>query len=252
MAKHNNPYFEVQDFDELILKLEKFRVRVDTELERLVSTLQPQVNWIVILSKDARANALAHLGMLVDSTSLSLVFINEHLLPLNNSWWEEKHKPPFVGFDDSHKALMINTFNNAFIKFAFLHFLFSEIESSFRIFLRHLNPVAANGAKDDFSKVYKALKIEIKPTLKGSDNLINLLRESRNTIHNNSAYFNRNSSNDKQITYRGKIYEFKHGKPISFATWEWLFEMFEDILELYIKVIYDPKIIGVRSQITNP
>jgi hypothetical protein len=251
MTKHINPYFEVPNFDELINKLEKLRVKIDTELEKLVSILQPQANWNVRNSNDVRATTFAHLGMLVDSTNLSLTFINKHLLPLTNSWWKEKHKPPFEGFNDSDKAKTVNAFNNYFIKFAFLHYLFSEIESAFRILLRHLNPVVADNARA-FNRVYKGLKSEIVPTLDNSDELIDLLRESRNTIHNNSAYFNLNSSNDRQIIYKGRTYDFIHGKAINFVNWEWLLEMLDDVLDLHIKVIYDPRIIGVTSEISNP
>jgi hypothetical protein len=253
MPKHENLFFSMPDFDALIVQLEIIRPKIDSALDNLAKALNSQQsNWEAWNSNDARMNALARLGMLVDCANLSLTFINRHLLPLNNSWWQDIHKPPFEAFNDYHKSTTINTFNNAFIKFAFLQSLFSEIDNTFRIFLRQLDPSAANGAKDNFDSVYNCLKKKLKPSLDNSEDLVNLLRESRNTIHNNSAYFNKKSNNDLQITYKGKIYDLKHGKPIDFVSWEWLFEMLEDVLELFLKLIYNPQIVGITSQIVDP
>lgn len=253
MPKYDTPYFTMPDFDHLIAELERIRPKVDSELDKLATTLNnQQSDWEAWHSVDARMGALAHLGMLIDSTNLALTFISKHLLPLENIWWQEIHKPPFETFNDYHKSTTINTFNNAFIKSAFLQSLFSEIDSTFRIFLRHIDPLAANEAKNPFDNVYGALKSRIKPILDNSDGLINLLRESRNTIHNNSAYFNKKGNNNIQIIYKGKTYDFIHGKPIDFVSWEWLFEMLEDVLDLFVKVINAPQIITETNQIVDP
>lgn len=252
MSKYDNPYFSVPDFDDLILRLEIFRPKVDIELKALATTLnKQQSDWDAWTSKDSRMAALAHIGMLIDSTSLALTFIQEHLLPLDNDWWNETHKPPFAGFTDYHRAATVNTFNNAFIKLGFLQFHFSILDNSFRIFLRHIDPSVGRGATVEFRSVYSALKARTTSFPAYSDGLVDVLRIARNTIHNNGVYFNKDGLNE-QISYKGKTYDFINGRPIEIVSWEWLFEMLEDTLVLMVKVINDPQIISATTEIVDP
>jgi hypothetical protein len=252
MSKYDNPYFSMPDFDDLLSRLEGIRPKVDVELQALATTLNgQQSDWDAWTSKDSRMAALAHIGMLIDSTNLALTFMNEDLLPLENDWWNETHKPPFAGFNESHRAATVNTFNNAFIKQAFLQFHFSIIDTSFRIFLRHIDPTVCRGSTVAFRSVYTTLKARTTAFPTDSDALIDTLRITRNTIHNNGVYFNKDGLNE-QITFKGKTYDFLNGQPIEFVNWAWLFEMLEETLVLMVKVINDPQIISATTEIADP
>lgn len=245
MAVHESPFYALPDFDELIEKLSKIRPKIDASYEQVEKALtNPYEN-------DARLSAFVHLGLLIDSTTLALTFINKHLLPLNNSWWQEVYKPPFESFNDYHKSISINSFNNAFIKSAFLQTLLSTLDNHFRIFLRQIDPVACDGGAGQFANIYAALKSRITSFPAGSDDLINLLRIARNTVHNNGVYFHKSGTNE-QITYKGIVYNFAIGMPMDFVTWEWLIEILDDVQELLNKVVFDPQIIGVASEIIDP
>jgi hypothetical protein len=202
-------------------------------------------------TKDVRLTAFAHLAGLIDSTNLAFTFLNKHLLPLDNPWWEETYKPPFPEFGIYDRSINVNRLNNAFIKSAFLIKLFSEIESTFRILLRRLDPSACNAGTGSFYSVHEALKSRLTSFPPVSDDLIKTLRLSRNTVHNNGVHFDKSGRND-EVTYGGKTYYFLHGKPIDFVNWNWLFDMLDDVRKLLDSVVSDARIIEIPDLIPDP
>jgi hypothetical protein len=248
MPIHESPYFVLPDFDDLIERLEKIRPKIEADYDRFFERLSAIDQDA---SKDVRLTAFAHLGGLVDSTKLAFTFMNKHLLPLDNPWWVETYKPPFQPFDSYQRSVNINRFNNAFMKSGFLIKLFSEIESTFRILLRRLDPSACNAGTESFYSVHEALKSQLTSFPSDSDDLIKVLRLSRNTVHNNGVYFDKNG-NDDQVMHKGTTYFFRNGKPIDFVNWEWLIERLEDVRELFESVISDPNIIEITDLIADP
>jgi hypothetical protein len=220
------------------------RPKVDSEYNHLFEII-PNCS-----KDDARVTTIAHLRILIDSTNLAFTFITKNLLPLDNIWWQEVHKSPFVNFDDYHKSITVKNFNNGFLKVGFVQNLFSIFDSSFRIFLRELNPSAQRGATTEFYNIYTDLKNEITFPV-DSDELIKLLRLVRNTVHNNGVYFNKNGNND-QVIYQGVTYDFHYGKSVNFVHWEWLIDKFEKAQELLIQVVNKPRIIGISTEILDP
>lgn len=245
MHTNHSLFHTLPDFDLLIARLEQIRHKIESEYNRLASAI-PDCTW-----NDARITTFAHLGNIVDATNLAFTFMNEHLLPLENSWWQETHKPPFASFNDYHKSITINSFNNGFIKVGFVQNLFSILDSKFRIFLRELDPSAEKGATTEFYNIHVALKGKITSFPPDSDELIKVLRLIRNTIHNNGVYFNK-KGNDEKVTYKSTTYEFCHSKPINFANWEWLIDRLDDVRQLLELVVSDPKIISIPTEVTDP
>jgi len=239
----------VPDFEVLISTLEKLRVEIERDYDIYFARLLPAVGNQV--DKDVRLTAFAHLGGLVDSTLLAFTFIDRHLLPLDNIWWEEVYKPPFQPFDDYWRSVNINRLNNSFIKQGFLIKLFSEVESTFRILLREIDPLAANKGTASFPSIYQSLKKKLGSFPTDADDLLNLLRLSRNTVHNNGLYFHDSRPHD-QITYKGATYNFDFGKPIDFVNWEWLFERFEDVRKLFNAAISNSMVLDVPTLIADP
>jgi len=249
MSIHESPFFVLPDFDDLIAKLEKIRSEIERDYDRYYQRLSPTFGPEV--EKDTRLTAFAHLGGLVDSTKLAFTFMNHQLLPLDNPWWDEIYRPPFQPFDVYARSVNINRFNNAFIKLGFLIGLFSEIESTFRILLRQLDPSACNGGKASFPFIFDALKKQLGSFPADSDDLIKLLRLSRNTVHNNGVYFPE-SGKDDQVVYKSGTYNFVQGKPIDFVNWDWLFERLDDVRKLFNAVISNPKILDINVLIADP
>jgi hypothetical protein len=249
MTKHESPFFQLPDFDELIAIAENLRQSIEADYEGYFQRLLPVLGQQV--EKDVRLSVFAHLGGLLDSTLLAFTFINRQLLPLDNAWWDNVYKPPFRPFDAYARSVNINRLNNAFIKSAFLIELFSEIESTFRILLRRIDPGVCNGATTSFCSVYRALKKRIGSFPADSDELTDLLRLSRNTLHNNGVYFDERGHN-RQVSYNSGTYNFVHGKPIDFVNWHWLFERFEDVRRLCTTVISNPRIIELPDFIGDP
>lgn len=245
MTAFDSPHHALPDYADLINRLEQIRPKVEADIERLGKTI-PDCRL-----NDARLTTIAHVGQLIDSTNLAFTFIQNHLIPFDNRWWQEVHQAPFKNFTDYHKSIAINNFTVGFVKVGFVQNLFSIIDSTFRILLRELNPAAQKGATTEFFNIHSDLKKEITSFPPDSDGLINVLRLVRNTIHNNGVYFNRRGT-DETVTYKGTTYEFKHGKPIDFVTWEWLIDRLDDVRQLLVEVISDPKIISISKEITDP
>lgn len=241
MTIHKSHWHDFPDFDALIIKLEKMNLQIRTEYDHLLQTYS---------KNDARATTIAHLGILIDSTYLAFTFITKNLLPLDNIWWEEVHKSPFQSFNDYHKSVTVKNFNNGFLKVGFVQNLFSIFDSSFRIFLRELNPAAQKGATTGFNNIHTALKSVITFPA-NSDELIKLLRLVRNTVHNNGVYFDERGNNE-QVIYQERIYDFHHGQPVEFVHWEWLIDRLEEAQQLLIKIVNEPKIIDIPTEILDP
>jgi hypothetical protein len=234
---------EFPDFDVLIAMLERISSEVRAEYDRLLQTIR--YSW-----SDARLTTIANLGGVIDSTNLAFHFISKNLLPTNNPWWDI-YKPPFPGFNDLDKSSMVNGFNTGFVKVAFIQSLFATLDSKFRIFLRELASTACNGGTGAFLSVYRELRARLNTLPADADDLIDLLRHLRNTIHNNGVHFER-SGRDVHIPYRGRVYDFYHGRPVNFVNWELLIDRLDDVRELLFRVVNDPVIFGIPHGIIDP
>ncbi|MEP6743134.1 MAG: hypothetical protein ABJB61_11595, partial [bacterium] len=204
-----------------------------------------------ISEKDVRRTAFAHLANIVSFMTLSFYFINNHLLPPENEWWSKPPQQSLYGsYDVYNRSIAANSFNNAFSKYTVMHKLFGELESTFRQLLRKLDPSAANNATERITSVFKILCATIGDKPAESNELLKLLRLSRNTIHNNGVFYSKKQTDD-EVTYKGKTYQFKHGKPISFVNWEFLIDRVDDARQLLRAVITNPNIIAIEDEIPD-
>jgi hypothetical protein len=242
MTVHNTHWHDFPDFDDLIIKLEQMRSQIGIEYDHLLQDYS---------ERDARVTTIARLGILIDSTNLAFTFITKHLLPLDNIWWQEIHKPPFENFDDyRHKSVTVNNFSEGFLKVGFVQNLFSIFDSSFRILLRELDSDVSKYATYDFYQIHKDLGKKVTFPV-NSDKLIKLLRLVRNTVHNNGVYFNKNGKDD-EVEYQGVKYNFHHGQSVKFVHWEWLINRFEEAQQLLIQIVNDPKVTSRPNEIPDP
>src|SRR5258707_13350756 len=85
---------------------------------------------------DARLTLLNKFHNILKSAELALAFMGVYLLDEN--WWKDHHEP----VTPSTLNIIVSEYNQ-FAKIGFFHQFFGALESSYRIFLRRLNPDAA-------------------------------------------------------------------------------------------------------------
>jgi hypothetical protein len=137
-------------------------------------------------------------------------------------------------------------------KVGFVHALFSSIESSLRLFLRAMDPVACNGGMAEFKSIYDCLfssKLATAPT--DATQLLDLLRLVRNTIHNNGVYFNPRGGN-VTLSWQGQTFELRQGAPVNFVTWEFLLQVSDSLRMLLRQVVEDINLRNVTVVIDDP
>lgn len=239
-----SPHHEFPNYADLLDRVEQLRQLINADYDRLTKDI-PDCRWA-----DARLAAVGRLGMLLDDAYLSFTFISQHLLPLDNPWWRDVHKPPFAEFTDYHKSVTANNFNG-FTKVGFLQSLFSNFETHVRIFLRAVDSTAAGGATSTFDSVYGALRSRLSTFPPETDELVKLMSLTRNTVHNNGVFFP-TKCGDAQVTYKTVTYDFHFGKAIKFVSWEWLLDRLEDIWKLLVHIVYDPQIMSITDEVADP
>lgn len=193
-------------------------------------------------AKDARITVFSKLINVCNSTQLSFTFMSFHLTKLD--WWKQIAKSE-IPVNDAQ--IYANEYD-MFTKIGFIQFSFSSIESAFRLFVKSLDSSACNNGTAEFKSIYSWL---LKRTdLQSHENLLDLLRLVRNTIHNNGVYFHKSGLNES-VTYKGNDYNFNIGSPVDFMTWDFIFDLIGDVETLVIKVVKSD-IINEIDQIEDP
>ncbi|MBK9925739.1 MAG: hypothetical protein IPP66_10640 [Anaerolineales bacterium] len=186
---------------------------------------------------DARISVFSKCANVFGSVNLGMNFIMLNLT--SDEWWQSKSEQKIPDELIKHS---IHEFD-VFLKISFFHLFFSSIESSFRAIVQALDPQACNNGKSDFKNLYSWLLSRLK--LSRWNNLLDLLRCIRNTIHNNGIYFPKSGKNEK-ISYKGIDYNFVVGSKIGF-TWEQLLEFTSDVKDMLREIIESPEVASHAS-----
>jgi hypothetical protein len=219
-------HYVFPDFDPIVNRLVASRSAVEAD-RSLILKAKPDLT-----QKDVRVTAFMHLYHIVDFALVSISFLDAYLLPSDNEWWQQpKQQALFGSYDEWYREAIANSFNNAFVKYTFMHKLFGGIENAFRQLLRKIDPTAANNATADITGVFGALCKRIGNKPSGADELLKLLRLSRNTYHNNGVFYSEKQTDD-QVIYKGKTHHFKHAKPVDFLNWNFFIDRLDDVREL--------------------
>ncbi|MFP5380459.1 MAG: hypothetical protein ACLGHP_12080, partial [Vicinamibacteria bacterium] len=123
---------------------------------------------------------------------------------------------------------------------------FSMLETTFRALLRTLDPQACSRGTAPFDGVAKCLLKTHLDQPPDALALVDLLREVRNTVHNNGIYFHRDWQ-DKAVQFRGVTYNFQIGKSVDFVGGPFLVERLDDVRELLWAVVTHPNVIGIPT-----
>jgi len=233
--------FKSTELLQIVREIESLRDHTDNQ-KREIMLKYP--SWDVI--HDARLTIFAKVINVANSTQLALTFIGQHLL--DPFWWQNTAKEA-IPSDSAN--IYINEYNN-FTKIGFVQFVFSSIESGFRIFLRALDPTACNNGAAEFKSIYECLlKSKLSSTPKESIELLDLLRFIRNTIHNNGIYYSRAGTNE-QVIYKGRSYQFIYSKAVDFVTWGFIISVVRDLVDLAAQVVFDPNVVILSGTIQDP
>ena len=197
---------------------------------------------------DARRTAVNKLNNLFQVTGTTLVFVSDKLMNTDASPAKsEDGKTTPRAVRDYAKFYL-----ESFLKIAFFNSVFSALESSFRVFLRAIDPKAANAGKAAFKNVYECLlKSKLSACPLQAVELLDLCSAIRNTIHNNGVYLPPNGR-DKTINYKGHDYEFKYETQINYAHWDFLIDRADDLSQLLFAVIIDPNLKAINATISDP
>jgi hypothetical protein len=200
--------------------------------------------------KDARLLSLGKFINVCERTQFGLHILGKML----DDDWYQSNMDDETQQNPEYKMILTVEFEES-LKYGFGMSLFTVIESSFRIFLRAVDPTACRGATTPFASIHKCLLGSKQLNFPDADRqaaneLLEIVRLVRNLIHNDGVYFDE-CGNDKALTYRGIPYQFFHSKPVNFVYWALLLTLGEDIQRLLIQVITQPRIV-VQSQVTDP
>jgi len=238
-------HYVFPDFDPIVDRLVGSRSGIEVD-RSLVLNAKPDLT-----EKDVRVTAFTHLYHTVDFALISIRLLNDFLLPSENDWWQQpKQQALFGSYPDWYREAIANSYNNAHVKFTFMQLMFGEIENTFRQILRKIDPAAANNATADIGGVFRALCSRIGNPPTESEELVELLRLSRNTIHSNGVFYPRNQQ-DADVTYKSKTYHFTHTKPVDFLSWNFLIDRLDDVRELFTSVISNANIHGIADEIPD-
>jgi hypothetical protein len=188
--------------------------------------------------KDVRFTLFAKCVNVLNSTQLGMVHIQFNLT--QKQWWTSISKKPIP---DADIQIYLNEFD-MFIKLGFLQFLFASIESSLRLIVKAIDPMACSGGTAEFKSIYSFLLTRLK--LQKYEPLLDLLRCIRNTIHNNGVYFHR-SGNNETVVYNGVNYAFEIGKAVNFVNWQFLLDLIPELQQMIIDIVETNEVSSIAA-----
>jgi hypothetical protein len=186
---------------------------------------------------DARITAFNKLNSVL--TTINLGYFLMHIYLSKKDWWKQYQKL------DVTESSIQNTLNEfeMFYRIGLIQNIVYSIESSFRIFVRALDSAACKGGQAEFKSIYDWLlkKLNLQAT---NTELLDLIRNIRNTMHNNGLFFPTNGQN-QSVTYKGTTYNFVVGQPNNFVTTELMISLVPDLLDLVEAVVQAKPLVDI-------
>ena len=135
-----------------------------------------------------------------------------------------------------------------YLRFSYFQHNFSQVESGIRVIMRQLDKKSYYSKKAPFNNIYQFLNDYLK--VKNYKYLFRIIRNIRNSIHNNGIFYPDNNKND-EIEYRGIKIRFEIESPISCVSWITIFDITEDLL-FALKEILESPILANIALIYDP
>lgn len=228
------------DIDVAVMKpLEQLIIALKNERERI---LQRHPTW---KATDARVTIFTKYANTLSSVHLGLIFEHEHF---SHRQWSMPPRfaemTPMTGDDSINELVAFDRF----LRVGCIQMQVSAIESSFRFYVRALDPTACKNGHSEFEPLYRWLFKRL--DLQHYEPLMQLLLSVRNTIHNDGVYFHRLGHN-KTLVYKGTTYSFEVGKGVNFVTWPFLLYLAEELIHMIIEVV-ESKTLATLVTIDDP
>src|SRR6266516_2597979 len=228
------------DIDVAVMKpLEQLITELREERERI---LQRHPTW---KAAEARVTIFTKYANTLSSVYLGLIFEQEHLS--HRQWWMSPRFAAMTSLTDNDIQNELVAFDR-FLRVGCIQMQVSAIESSFRFYVRALDPTACKNGHSEFEPLYRWLFKRL--DLQHYEPLMQLLLSVRNTIHNDGVYFNRLGYN-KTLVYKGTTYSFEVGKEVNFVTWPFLLYLAEELIHMIIEVV-ESKALATLVAIDDP
>lgn len=206
-------------------------------LRKRVSSRFPE--WA---ESDARLSWFSKTSHVVRSVMLALLFDSEFLA--TDELWGS-----LPGFADSpqERASSRGQFD-IFVKTGLLGSVLATTESSMRPIVKSVFPGACDNGTAEFKSIYSCLLSRLE--LQAFEVSLDLARMIRNTLHTNGVFVEK-VAKDRSFTYCNVTYEFRNGKPITFATWELILRLVGEVPGLLAAIAESPKVCAI-SGIEDP
>ncbi len=230
-------------FNEELLKAINTFEPIRGEIQSYRNKIVEKYSWDI--DKDIRIAVFEQLDNLIRSLSLSIAV---SVRGFQNKKWIDLLLFESINFRPGEKE--IETFkvrNNlhTFHKIGYIYSLMQVIEGSIRSIARKTLP--NENSTGSFGDLCKKIGMNLKSPKKLNEDMrdaLDLLREIRNTIHNNGFYFPDSSTKGSlKINYKGKDYFFNYGNPQGNAHYSVLAQITEDLFGL-LKVLIEDKSIS--------
>ena len=152
-----------------------------------------------------------------------------------NEAWREAYESGVTPTYPPQTAEMFGTF----VRKGMMEFLYSAVESSFRVFLRSLNPSACSEATGSFESVYVCLLSRLDK--RKWERLLKLWRLCRNTCHNNGVYLPRKGDSE-EVAFEGTTYRFEKGKLVRYGDWDTLIRVATRACDMLVDIVMTPQL----------
>lgn len=218
--------------DPIALSFDDLRQACDMSISALKSTF----GWP---DADRRIEGIHRLRNVFQST-LALFAFHRVIFPTKDFWTTFfVALPTSAEFEDHYKEC------DVLLRFAALHGQFSAFEADMRAIVFALDPTACAGGTAQFDSVARWLLARVKSATPSAD-FIELLRLTRNTIHNNGVH-RPTSGKNTSVSYGGTSYAFTVGQPIKFVNWPFVVLVGRGLLELFEAIARDPVVACLAS-----
>jgi hypothetical protein len=220
--------------------------QLETTFEKVrnlrIATSSTHPDWLI--GHDARCVALENLSNVLRAARIAVVVLETHLVSVE--WWRA-----YRGFRPSIKEASFDIYAFAQAsKNHLLFFSFSAVEHCIRLILRRIAPRVASDATAEFSSVAAAFFRRVPDVAPEHRVALEISRLARNSYHNVGVHSPR-SGESVVIKWRGYDCEFAAGQPIEFATWAFVADLVDGLVDLIENVFAAGAVVAIVEPIVD-
>ncbi len=236
MAQEAGQVFEIEKINLDGLKFSDF---VDLIKNAISLLLRLETDYLManrnlsFPARDIRRTTINKIYWLIYQTRHQYMVLDNYIL--KNKFWENVQPQDSANYDDVGALAMQNYRVN---KIAFSILAFSSFEHYLRTIFEELWPEEYRKHQRSILGVCAAILPDKYASMDGDYfNLIKLLANQRNLVHNTGVYVatNKKYAHD-EIFYKGKTYCYDHGKVAKHGEWEKLTSWHNDLLTYILEM----------------